>query len=186
MAPLPPPLQSYIVAVTPALRLLLLGAVWSAALVPLLVVLFFFSTPAIRRKPIFIMNVFTVSMGIIIGIINTKLYVTQILNPGEEVQLKTLVAYIGMILLMPVIMDCILAYRLLAVYPRRTTSNLLLVIIFAPIVLFKAARLANLIVFLVTFSKDILQGSHGPSAIPDFQRLWDHAPLYGRMDLSGH
>ncbi|KAJ3981163.1 hypothetical protein F5890DRAFT_1418225 [Lentinula detonsa] len=163
MAPLPAPLQEYITSITPSLRLLLVGAVWSAALVPLFILLFFLSTPTVRRKPIFFLNVFTVTMGIVIGIINTTLC-------------KTLIAYIGMIILMPIIMDCILAYRLMAVYPRQTTSNLLLEIIFIPIALFKIARITNIIIFLVVFSDTLLKHGQGSSAVPEFQNLWNHAP----------
>ncbi|KAJ3712364.1 hypothetical protein DFJ43DRAFT_1034554 [Lentinula guzmanii] len=81
-----------------------------------------------------------------------------------------------MIILMPIIMDCILAYRLMAVYPRQTTSNLLLAIIFVPIALFKIARITNIIVFLVVFSDTLLKHGQGSSAVPEFQNLWNHAP----------
>ncbi|KAJ3792678.1 hypothetical protein GGU11DRAFT_693105 [Lentinula aff. detonsa] len=83
---------------------------------------------------------------------------------------------IGMIILMPIIMDCILTYRLMAVYPRQTTSNLLLAIIFVPIALFKIARITNIIVFLVVFSDTLLKHGQGSSAVPEFQNLWNHAP----------
>ncbi|EEB98098.1 hypothetical protein MPER_02454 [Moniliophthora perniciosa FA553] len=149
------PLQAYVTAITPILKLLILSTVWSAALIPLLILLFFLSTATVRKQPIFILNVFSVSMGVIIGIANVKLFAGQILTPTDFIPIRTLLAYMGMILAMPILMDCILAYRLSAVYPRRTTSRRLLAVIFIPIILFKVARTVNLTIFMVMFSKDI-------------------------------
>ncbi|KAF9262881.1 hypothetical protein L218DRAFT_369166 [Marasmius fiardii PR-910] len=171
--PVNDPVQAFVAVITPSLRLLMVGTAWAAALVPLLVLLFWMSTPTTRRQPIFIMNVLTVTMGIVIGIINIKLYATQILSFNEPMSLVTLLAYLGMLFVMPILMDCILAYRLTAVYPRRTTSKRLLAVIFVPIVTFKIARLTNIIIFMVIFSRDILGKT---SAVMDFQQLWDHTP----------
>ncbi|KAF9263825.1 hypothetical protein L218DRAFT_1032641 [Marasmius fiardii PR-910] len=159
------PLQAYLVEFTPSLRLLILGTAWAAALVPLLVLLFWLSTPTIRRQPIFIMNVLTVTMGIVIGIINIQIHVSQILTSTEP-KSKTLLAYLGMIFMMPVLMDCMLAYRLTAVYPRQITSNVVLTIVFVPIVTVKIARLTNITIFMVILS-------HGGVY---FRSLWAHAP----------
>jgi hypothetical protein len=63
-------------ALIPSLKLLLVCTVWGSALLPLLLLLFFFSTPKIRRKPIFLMNVASVTMGIVAGIMNMKLNVS--------------------------------------------------------------------------------------------------------------
>lgn len=73
--PPPPPGFTYIALVTPCLKLLIIGTVWAATLVPLLVLLLFLSNPKIHRQPIFLMNVFSVTMGIVVGIMNMKIYV---------------------------------------------------------------------------------------------------------------
>ncbi|KAK1232506.1 hypothetical protein PQX77_004357 [Marasmius sp. AFHP31] len=171
----PDPLDLYIKGITPSLNLLIIGSVWSAALVPLFILLLFWSTPSLRRQPIFYMNVLAVVLGIVLGIMNLKLYVGQILNPRAAFPIKTLLAYIGMIILLPIFMDCILAFRLFAVYPPRTISTRLFAIIFVPIVLFKVARFTNILVFLVKFSNGLTQNNNG-SAIANFQRLWDTNP----------
>ncbi|KAF9455881.1 hypothetical protein BDZ94DRAFT_1241932 [Collybia nuda] len=175
MIPPPPPGLTYIAVITPSLNLLIIGTVWAAALVPLLVLLFFLSNRGIRRQPIFLMNVFTVTMGIIIGIVNMKIYVTDILSPHQEFLTRTLLAYLGMILFLPVFMDCILAFRLYVVYPPRATSKILLAVIFIPIVIFKIVRAANLIVFMVKFG-DALLVPDSKNAVIKFQILWDTAP----------
>lgn len=75
MSTLPPGVAAYVKTITSSLTLLVIGAVWAAVLVPLLILLLFFSTPSLRRRPIFLMNLVSVSLGITLGIINTKLFV---------------------------------------------------------------------------------------------------------------
>lgn len=101
--------------------------------------------------------------------------VSDILEPGEDFPGRTLLAYLGMILFLPVFMDCILAFRLYVVYPPRTTSKPQLAIIFIPIIIFKIVRTANIIVFMVKFAEVLLQ-PNTKSAIVYFQVLWDTAP----------
>ncbi|KAF9262886.1 hypothetical protein L218DRAFT_866394 [Marasmius fiardii PR-910] len=168
--------QAFVVVITPSVRLLMLVTAWAAALVPLLVLLFWMSTPAIRRQPIFIMNVLTVTVGIVIGIINMKLYATQILSYTEPIPLRMYLAFLGMIYIMPILMDCILAYRLTAVYPRQTTSKGLLAVVFVPIVAFKIARLANITAFMVIFSRGTGAVSDLKKTWDHFQQVWDHTP----------
>lgn len=67
--PLPPGL-TYTAALAPSLNLVLIGTVWSAFLVPIAIALFFFSTAATRRQPVFIMNVLSISFGLVEGAIN--------------------------------------------------------------------------------------------------------------------
>lgn len=50
------------------LKWLLLETTYSAFLVPIAVVLFFFSTPQLRRQPVFILNVCAIGLGIAQGI----------------------------------------------------------------------------------------------------------------------
>jgi len=54
--------------------------------------------------------------------------------------------------------ESILLMRLLAVYPFRTTPLKKFLAIFIPITLLKLARLANLIVYLVSFYNELMTG----------------------------
>ncbi|KAJ7155532.1 hypothetical protein C8R43DRAFT_1000275 [Mycena crocata] len=171
-----PPGVTFIALITPSLNLLIIGTVWAAALVPLLLVLLFFSTPDIRRQPIFLMNLFAVIMGIVIGAVNLRIYVQDILSPpGQGFSPRLLLAYLGMILFLPLFLDCILAFRLYVVYPPRSTSKVQLAIIFIPIAVFKFVRTTNLIIFMVKFAA-VLLVPDSKSAVGNFQVLWDHAP----------
>ncbi|KAF7332910.1 hypothetical protein MVEN_02396700 [Mycena venus] len=163
-----PPGVTFIPLIKPALYLLIAGTVWAAVLVPLFCVLLFFSTPQIRRQPIFLMNLFAIVMGLVVGAVNLQIWVSDILSPpGESFKPRTLLAYLGMILFLPLFIDCILAFRLYVVYPPRTTSKVQLAIIFIPIAVLKIARTTNLIIFMVKFAAAI-----STSAVADFLILW--------------
>ncbi|KAF9258015.1 hypothetical protein L218DRAFT_1067638 [Marasmius fiardii PR-910] len=163
--------QSFIAEIKPSVDELFFGTVWVAMLIPLLGILFFLSTPAIRRMPIFLMNVLAVAMGIVTGIVHFRIYIYRIYYPfisdplGKSLQ----IGYMSMIVFLPAFMDCILAYRLTAVFPRRITPNRILAIIFIPILLLKIARLTNGLAFMVAFST-------GDWSARPFQTIWDHKP----------
>ncbi|KAJ7664721.1 hypothetical protein B0H17DRAFT_853587, partial [Mycena rosella] len=53
--------------IRPAFTFLLIPTVFSAILVPLLIMMFALSTPQIRRTPIFILNVVAICLGITLG-----------------------------------------------------------------------------------------------------------------------
>ncbi|KAJ7929043.1 hypothetical protein B0H13DRAFT_1547372, partial [Mycena leptocephala] len=54
----------YVQAIRPAFAFILIPTVFSAMLVPLLIMLFALSTPQTRRGPIFILNVLAICLGI--------------------------------------------------------------------------------------------------------------------------
>ncbi|KAF9257121.1 hypothetical protein L218DRAFT_936093 [Marasmius fiardii PR-910] len=163
--------ESYIAGIKSSIDELFFGTVWAAVLIPLLGMLFLLSTPTTRRMPIFLMNVLAVTMGIVTGIMNFRIYIWRIYYPfihdpmGKSLQ----IAYMAMIFFLPILMDCILAYRLTAVFPRRITPDRILVIIFVPILLLKIARLTNGLAFMIAFGTGDWSGRL-------FQTLWDHRP----------
>ena len=65
---LPPPLISPKV-VEEGLKFLVLGIVLPSFLIPTAIVLFFFSTPRLRRRPAFIFNVIAIVLGLMQGVI---------------------------------------------------------------------------------------------------------------------
>ena len=56
---------------------LILTSIWSAMLVPLFVILLFFSSRDLRRKPVFLGNVFAMGLGIVLAGIILTLYVSS-------------------------------------------------------------------------------------------------------------
>lgn len=70
-----PIIQAYARSIRPAFSFILISATFSAILIPLLVMLFALSTSRLRRKPIFILNVFTITLGLIVGVLSNHLTV---------------------------------------------------------------------------------------------------------------
>lgn len=61
---LPPAIQAQLDAAT---NLLVIASVFPALLVPIAIALFFFSDSTLRRKPIFILNVLAIMLGLAYG-----------------------------------------------------------------------------------------------------------------------
>ncbi|KAJ8689704.1 hypothetical protein PTI98_012578 [Pleurotus ostreatus] len=59
----------------------LIGSCFSSLLVPVLIALFFFSTSDIRGRPIFILNVMALLLGIGEGVVLVVLQIQNILSP---------------------------------------------------------------------------------------------------------
>ncbi|KAF7303032.1 hypothetical protein MKEN_01266500 [Mycena kentingensis (nom. inval.)] len=170
-----PPGWTSIAYLRPSVYYIILGTIWAACLVPLLCVLVIFSTPTSRRQPIFAMNVFVVLIGIIIGIVNLKFkrYTGEMLAPpAKGFDPKIVLAYIGLIIFIPPFVDCILAYRLYVIYPPRSTPRTLTCIIFIPVLLFKVARLTNLVLFIIAFTHALLN-PNPITAFQEFQVIWN-------------
>ena len=73
-APSPAPL-AYAAALDPSIKFLLIGTACSATLIPLAVLLFFFSDAAFRRRPLFILNVLIIALGFVEGALNIYIQV---------------------------------------------------------------------------------------------------------------
>ena len=57
-------LETFATAIRPALSIILTSTIFAAMLVPLLISLLYFSTVNTRKKPIFILNVLSIILGI--------------------------------------------------------------------------------------------------------------------------
>ncbi|TFK35049.1 hypothetical protein BDQ12DRAFT_635510 [Crucibulum laeve] len=151
--PLPPPGLNYIAAIRPCLNLLIIGTVWSAVLIPILVALFFFSTKHLRRKPIFIFNVISILLGIAMGIFSFIVQWRAILQPDIIPTVTEVVAVAWLVYFIPIFVESILIFRIVGVYPPQQTPCLVLLSVFVPLAALKIARLANIIVFIRNFTR---------------------------------
>ncbi|KAJ7278118.1 hypothetical protein C8J57DRAFT_1060122 [Mycena rebaudengoi] len=173
LPPPPPPGLNYIAAIKPSLTLLLIGTVWSSMLIPLLIVLLVFSTPGLRRQPLFILNLVAVLVGIILGIMIIYMEVTAIIAPLTSIKASVFIGFVTLNLFIPVLMDTILIVRLFAVYPPRSISWPRRCVVFVPPITFKIIRTANLIIFLIKWTKLIHDGE---SPLFGGQALWGDQP----------
>ena len=68
--------------ISPSLQSLIIGQTFLVLLVPLLIALFYYSTPYSRRQPIFILNVIALTLAFTAGIADNALTVRAIMqNP---------------------------------------------------------------------------------------------------------
>ena len=196
LPPPPPPGLNYIAAIQPSIIFLMIGTIWTGILLPLMIALFFFSSKDTRRKPIFILNVLSMSLGFIVGIVNAcsmvshlmrhlfcELQVADIDINQIHLMLSPLQPWSSDISLIftvltgytPWLVEMILVVRLIAVYPYSATPKHLWFSIFIPLLLFKIARFVNLTIFTVQYVALMQSPSSGdPLAIA--QNSWNSQP----------
>lgn len=79
---LPPAIVAFIASIKPVLNVLLVSCVWLGISIPLLFALFWFSTKQLRRKPIFLFNVVSILIGVVMGALNIFILVPLVLSYG--------------------------------------------------------------------------------------------------------
>ena len=146
-----------------------LATIWTGVLLSLMVALFFFSSKDTRHKPIFILNVLSLSLGFLLGIFNANAQVSHLmchsfceplankdvdqihsmLTPLHPWSSANILGFAILTSCIPWLVEMILVVRLLAVYPYSTTSKRLWFFIFIPLLLLKIARFVNFTIFTV-------------------------------------
>lgn len=153
LPPPPPPGLNYIDAIRPSLNFILVLTPLGAALVPLVITLLFFSTPEVRRRPVFILNILACCSGIVEAALNATLETKQILYPLQPVSEALLTAVIAFAIISPVFIDSILLFRVLAFYPpHRTHKHVLFGVLLLPVVV-KSGRFVAVVLYLNSFTR---------------------------------
>ncbi|KAF4603475.1 hypothetical protein EYR38_003888 [Pleurotus pulmonarius] len=130
---LPDFMSAYLQALDKTLKVIILSSIWLGVSIPLLFALFFFSTSSLRRQPIFILNVVSVCVGIAMGLLNMQTLVPPLVDPLRLVDRRGILAYTFLSTSVPILR--------------------LFFSIFIPLGLLKAARVGNVIEFMVTFAR---------------------------------
>ncbi|KAJ7908999.1 hypothetical protein B0H13DRAFT_1616981 [Mycena leptocephala] len=149
--PAPPPGTLWLAEIGPALNFLMIGATMGSALICMLLALFFFSTPALRRKPVFILN----AIGLILGIGYALAQFQNLLFPNEPFNPRVVVLMGAWIVIVPALVDGILLLRIHTVYPYARTPHLKFCFVMGVPVLTIIARFINAAIFLSRFVKTI-------------------------------
>ena len=155
------------------LTVVLIVAPLGAILLPIICVLLFFTPSESRKRPVFILNILACLLGICQAIYFASLYSYVVLHPDKPVSHTTALAAIAILLTPSILIDSILLFRLLAFYPIQLTPRYTLVAILTPTFLFKAARLACLIAFLITYP---VSRFDGPSYATLPGLVWGRGP----------
>lgn len=145
--------------VASAIDMLIVGTFFPALLVPIAAVLFFFSTPKLRRRPLFILNVLAIAFALGLGAIiiyNVKVGILlQPLDPGFAL------AQTVLLFAVPMLTQSILLIRVFAVYPPRLLSWPRILLIYTPIVALKIARIVNIVIFVIHINNSIVGNPYG-------------------------
>ncbi|KAJ6556837.1 hypothetical protein DFH09DRAFT_1164581 [Mycena vulgaris] len=151
-----PIIDGFVNAIRLAITFILIATVFGSMLLPLLILLFALSTPDARRRPIFILNVLSVSLGIIAAGLVIHLMVNSILSPFAGINTTGTLAYIVLEMWKPWFAEAVLLVRIAIVFPR---SKLPLLLVF-PIII-KTARVVLDIIFSVQWAKRLSSSDPG-------------------------
>jgi hypothetical protein len=155
------------------LAVILIVAPLGAILLLIISTLLFFTPPKSRKRPVFILNILACLLGICQAIYFASLNSYAILHPDEPISHTIALAAIAILLGPPIFTDSIALVRLLAFYPIRLTAPSTLFAILTPTFLWKAARLACLTSFLVTYP---ITRFSGPSCATLPGLVWGRGP----------
>ncbi|KAJ7816262.1 hypothetical protein B0H13DRAFT_2460435 [Mycena leptocephala] len=164
-----PIIEGYVQAIRPAFAFILIPTVFSAMLVPLLIMLFALSTPQTRRGPIFILNVLAICLGITLGGLSAHLAMESILFPFTGITISEDLVFTILDVWLSWITEAVLLVRIAATFPRARLPSLLAF----PIAV-KIARVVFNIFFTIQWAKGILQGG----AINQFLVIKTIRPLW--------
>lgn len=88
-----PEVAACIDGITPALTTLLVCAIWLGITIPLFIALFYFSTPSLRKRPIFVANAAAISLGLLLGLLNVIIVAKSIQHPGQPMNRAAILFY---------------------------------------------------------------------------------------------
>ncbi|KAF8523653.1 hypothetical protein JB92DRAFT_2704660, partial [Gautieria morchelliformis] len=146
---------------------------FSSILIPILLLIFFFSTPTSRKTLLFALNIIIVLLGMVEGVLNTTDQSIIILHPKHPVDDSLFLSSIRLTLYTPIIVDCILILRLSAVYPASVTPRTYRIPILAVPQLCTIARVICVSLFLCQWAIAGLQSS----ALMVSDVVWPQNPL---------
>jgi hypothetical protein len=202
-------ISAYSKEISPILRLLILYAVLGAICLPLLLAVFYFSTPRIRRTPLFMIVAFDILLGIgiscwmvtstvryqqlIFGCIRLYglTYMSQLsflFAPLTGNTRSFFIAVVIITLVSPWVIDLVLLLRLYAVFPIADTPRRTTYAVFAFTLCVKAARLgcviANAVLWAPTVTQEPWATLHSPSNVGTMRSPRSKAAL--ACDLMDH
>ncbi|GLB39318.1 hypothetical protein LshimejAT787_0604800 [Lyophyllum shimeji] len=153
-----PIIEGYTQGIRPAFPFILISAVFSAMLIPLLVMLFVLSTSRTRQKPIFILNVIAICLGIVVGALCGHLTIQSILSPFTGINATEDLVYNILYIWMPWITEAVLLVRVIVVFAPNLRRSQMAALLAFPVTI-KAARAAINIIFLVEWHRKTATGA---------------------------
>ncbi|KAF5360022.1 hypothetical protein D9758_007566 [Tetrapyrgos nigripes] len=168
----------------PMIYIIIVASCWLGVSACLFMALLYSSTPKARQTPLFILCVIAVGFGTVPSILFLKVLVDTFANAlsvNEVDQIKPYVFAISFFYYFSgICVDCILLFRLVAVFPPSRVSLRRLAAVFGPLLLFKVGRIVTLVLLVVHYIKksetipagDILGLYTVASELPEPKALW--------------
>jgi len=153
-------IQAYTHAIRPAFTFILISSVFGAMLLPLLIMLLGSSSSHSRRQPIFILNILSLILGIIVAVLSTHLSIYTVLFPLEEFLATEDFVQVILYMWMPWITGAILILRVIIIFAPLYVSRWQLAPLFVFPFAMKVARAVLIIVFVIQWRKKTSQGVH--------------------------
>ncbi|KAF8548013.1 hypothetical protein OG21DRAFT_816128, partial [Imleria badia] len=169
--PVPPALDPNAI-IHPSLNSIMIGHTFLTLLLPLLIALFYFSTPQSRRRPIFILNVIAIILAFTAGAIIDALAIHAILSPQDPWPPSVNLAIGTIGAFQSILVDLILLVRLISVHPLSRLGLTRFALLTTLPILLKAARVVNLIIFI----KVLTDASRGPLGPENVAVVWATKP----------
>jgi hypothetical protein len=179
-----PIIEAFAHDIQPAIAFIMIGTIFTTLLLSLLVALFFLSTAQLRKRPVFMLNVGALVLGIIVGILNNHLEVLTvvwlvgyalipisqiraILSPLKGDSSVENLVYNILFLWLPWLSEAVLVLRIVAVYGSGSKARLSLILAFPVVV--KCLRAALIIFYLRRWW--LISSAAGPSNPVALSRL---------------
>ncbi|KAJ7884123.1 hypothetical protein B0H14DRAFT_2434728 [Mycena olivaceomarginata] len=153
-------IETFALAIRPAVAFILITTILGTILIPLLILLFALSTPQTRRRPVFILNVIAVSLGLITTGISLHFQILGILLPFKPISITENLVYLFLDVWLPWFSEAVLLLRLAVVFSAHRLPQLLAF----PIIV-KAGRMATNILFCVTWIRLLVAGAGSQYAV---------------------
>ncbi|KAI0742267.1 hypothetical protein C8Q80DRAFT_897114 [Daedaleopsis nitida] len=159
------------------LRLLLIGAVFSAFLVPLAVVVLYSSSSYSKRRPLFIANLLAIALGLGEGAFLIHIFTNLVVLGLPDDSFPHITAFLALVFLVPIFVQAILLFKIVAVYPRRLLTSIYQIAICCPLVALKLARVVIVVLLLSSVHHDRHVSrdpwTHGYAKVACFLQLFD-------------
>ncbi|KAF7368523.1 hypothetical protein MVEN_00175600 [Mycena venus] len=149
-----PIIEAFAEGVSPAFSFILILTIGGTLLVPLLISLLALSSPALRRRPVFILNVLSLSFGILCSALGTHIAIRGVLSPFTNVSLGEDIFYSTLDIWKGWGAEAVLLIRIAAVFPRSQWP----IVLALPVTL-KTTRVGLNIVFNVKWIQLVLSGT---------------------------
>jgi len=148
-----PIIETYARGIRPAIGFILVQTMFGSLLLPLLFMLFALSTPYTRRRPVFILNVVSVCLGMVCSGIGAHMIIRAILSPFTNAYIAEVLVYTCLDVWKGWGAEAVLLLRVAVVFPRHRLPLLLAF----PIII-KTARAGLNVVFCVKWAQLLFNG----------------------------